>query len=71
MEWRLPLHYGVVAIEKGAFVSPSTTVANFYFTHRRIGVDQPGTSYIQELCADTGCRLDGLPRAIVIEMGGE
>ena len=25
----LPLHLGVVAIEKGAFWSPSTTVANF------------------------------------------
>ena len=24
-----PLHLGVVAIEKGAFWSPSTTVANF------------------------------------------
>ena len=28
-ELRPPLHHGVVAIEKGAFVSPSTTVANF------------------------------------------
>ena len=27
----LPLHLGVVAIEKGAFWSPSTTVANFIF----------------------------------------
>ena len=26
----LPLHLGVVAIEKGAFGSPSTMVANFY-----------------------------------------
>ena len=25
----LPLHLGVLAIEKGAFWSPSTTVANF------------------------------------------
>ena len=25
----LPLHFGVVAIEKGAFRSPSTTVTNF------------------------------------------
>ena len=25
-----PLHLGVVAIEKGVFWSPSTTVANFY-----------------------------------------
>ena len=31
----LPLHLGVVAIEKGAFWSPSTTVANFtYFTNK-------------------------------------
>ena len=28
-EYRLPLHFGVVAIEKGAFWSPLTTVANF------------------------------------------
>ena len=28
----LPLHLGVVAIEKGAFGSPSTTVTNFTFT---------------------------------------
>ena len=27
-----PQHLGVVAIEKGAFVLPSTTVANFTFT---------------------------------------
>ena len=26
-----PLHLGVVAIEKGAFVSPSTMVANFTY----------------------------------------
>ena len=26
---KTPLHVGVVAIEKGAFGSPSTTVANF------------------------------------------
>ena len=30
-EQRPPLHLGVVAIEKGAFGSPSTTVANFTF----------------------------------------
>ena len=30
MEKRPPLHLGVVAIEKGAFGSPSTMVANFY-----------------------------------------
>ena len=28
-EKRLPLHLGVVAIKKGAFGSPLTTVANF------------------------------------------
>ena len=28
---RYPLHLGVVAIEKGAFWSPSTTVANFTY----------------------------------------
>ena len=33
MELRPPLHLGVVAIEKGAFGSPSTMVANFtYFS---------------------------------------
>ena len=31
-EKRPPLHLSVVAIEKGAFWSPSTTVANFTFT---------------------------------------
>ena len=31
MELRPPLHLGVVAIEKGAFESPSTQVANFTF----------------------------------------
>ena len=29
----LPLHLGVVAIEKGAFWSPSNKVANFSFTY--------------------------------------
>ena len=28
-EYHPPLHFRVVAIEKGAFWSPSTTVANF------------------------------------------
>ena len=34
-EWSsaLPLHLGVVAIEKGAFGSPSTMVANFTYLH--------------------------------------
>ena len=31
MEWRPLLHVGVEAIEKGAFESPSTKVANFFF----------------------------------------
>ena len=30
-EWHPPLHLGVVAIKKGAFWSPSTTVANFTY----------------------------------------
>ena len=34
MQLRPPLHLGVVAIEKGAFKSPSTKFANFtYFTY--------------------------------------
>ena len=31
MEWCPPLHLGVVAIEKGAFGSPSSKVANFTY----------------------------------------
>ena len=31
MEWGSPLHLGVIAIEKGAFGSPSTKVANFTY----------------------------------------
>ena len=31
MEWCPPLHLGEVAIEKGAFGSPSTKVTNFTF----------------------------------------
>ena len=31
MELLPPLHYGVVAIEKEAFKSPSTMVANFTY----------------------------------------
>ena len=30
MELHPSLHFGVVGIEKGAFVLPSTTVANLY-----------------------------------------
>ena len=33
MELRPPLHLGVVAIEKGAFGSPATKVANFTLQH--------------------------------------
>ena len=33
MELRPPLHLGVVAIEKGAFGSPSTMVANFTYIY--------------------------------------
>ena len=34
-EWNsaLPQHVGVVAFEKGAFVSPSTMVTNFNYLH--------------------------------------
>ena len=31
-----PLHLGVVAIEKGAFWSPSTTIANFTYSYLNI-----------------------------------
>ena len=31
MKWRFPLQLGAVAIEKGAFGSPSTKVTNFIF----------------------------------------
>ncbi len=34
MELRPPLHLSVVAIEKGAFGSPSTKVANFTYYFR-------------------------------------
>ena len=34
MEYRPPLHLDVVAIEKGAFNSPSTKVANFTYLER-------------------------------------
>ena len=33
MEWHPPLHLGVVAIEKGAFGSPTTKVSNFTFIY--------------------------------------
>ena len=36
-----PLHLDVVAIEKGAFESPSTTITNFYFTYKK----KPGHKY--------------------------
>ena len=31
MEWRPPLHFGIVGIERGAFGSSSTKVANFTY----------------------------------------
>ena len=40
-EWRPPLHLGVVAIEKGTFESPSTTVTKFT------------NLYIYEACFDS------------------
>ena len=40
MEWRLSLHLGVVAIEKGANGSPSTYVANFTNFSIRAGCDR-------------------------------
>ena len=42
MESRPPLHLGVVAIEKGAFESPSTKVA--YFTYL-LGYLMPNSVY--------------------------
>ena len=45
MELRLPQHLSVVAMEKGTFGSPSTTVANFtYFYALRVGTG----SYVTE-----------------------
>ena len=38
MEYRPPLHLGVVAIENGAFWSPSTLVA--YFTYLHVYIEQ-------------------------------
>ena len=32
-QWHLPLHLDIVAIEKGAFGLPSTTVTNFTFIY--------------------------------------
>ena len=34
MEQRLPLHLSVVAIENGAFGSPSTKAANFTYIYK-------------------------------------
>ena len=39
----LPLHLGVVAIEKGAFWLPSTTVANFLYRKIKKHLTQPGS----------------------------
>ena len=46
-EWSsaLPLHLGVVAIEKGAFGSPSTMVANFTLQNS-VSRQLPNTDYI-------------------------
>ena len=33
MEYHPPLHLGVVAIEKGAFESPSTKITNFTYSY--------------------------------------
>ena len=50
-----PLHLSVIAIEKGAFKSPSTMVANFtYFT----------LNYIINRSKDTGCNSEDLPEAM-------
>ena len=32
-EWRFPLHLGIVAMEKGAFVSPLTTVGQLIYIY--------------------------------------
>ena len=37
-EWCPSLHLGVVAIEKGAFWSASTTIANFTYMTSRISI---------------------------------
>ena len=65
MELHLPLHLGVVAIEKGAFRSPSTKVANFttylyIYSHMLIGcwqgrVDELSLLYIE---ADMLCKIN-------------
>ena len=40
-EWNsAPLHLGVVTIEKGAFWSPSTAVANFTYLHKPASVEE-------------------------------
>ena len=52
-EWSstLPLHLGVVAIEKGAFGSPSTKVANFIYIYIYNNV-YPLVSKISDLCQE-------------------
>ena len=45
MELRPPLHLGVVAIEKGAFGSPSTKVANFTLLSSRMLQSHPKTFF--------------------------
>ena len=33
-------------------------------SHGRVKAGQPARTYIQQLCADTGCSLEDLPRAM-------
>ena len=47
-----PLHLGIVAIEKGAFGLPSTTVANFTYTLQQFGFSpsQGLLSWLYKVC---------------------
>ena len=48
MELCPPLHQSVVAIEKAAFRSPLTKIANFTFTYRqKLGLKKKKTDYYQ------------------------
>ena len=40
-------------------------------SHGRAKVGQPARTYIQQLCADTGCSPEDLPKQWTIETGGE
>ena len=50
MEYRRLQHLSVVAIEKGAFGSPSTTVTNFTFTYYLGVLKFPGNRVVQVIC---------------------